>query len=135
MKCGFFDIFRKAFHQKLLFGRSFMSSGRENRIRIENSLISDLSRGPQLIREAIFEAVFVFLIFGDVVKMTDFFDQVRDRLTPIPCVPTGSGDFPSNSNRKMIAKAAGMVFQIYEEPRKSEFTDLELPNTKKKVGG
>ena len=60
------------------------------------------------------------------------FGQVRDRLTPIPCVPTGSGDFPSNSTRKIIAKAAGRVFQIYEEPRKSEFTDLELPNTTNK---
>ena len=56
---------------------------------------------------------------------------MRDRLTPIPCVPTGSGDFPSNSNRIIIVKAAGKVFLIYEEPRKSEFTDLELPNTEK----
>ena len=31
-------------------------------------------------------------------------------------------------------KAAGMVFQIYEEPRKSEITDLEQQNTKNKVG-
>ena len=60
---------------------------------------------------------------------------MRDRLTPIPCVPTGSGDFPSNSNRKKIVKAAGMVFQIYEEPRKSEITDLELQNAKKQDGG
>ena len=56
---------------------------------------------------------------------------MRDRLTPIPCVPTGSGDFPSNSNRKNIMKSAGMVFQIYEEPRKSEITDLEQQNTGK----
>ena len=63
------------------------------------------------------------------------FGQVRDRLTPIPCVPTGSGDFPSNSNRKKIMKAAGMVFQIYEEPRKSQTTVLEQQNAKKKSWG
>ena len=64
-----------------------------------------------------------------------FFGQVRDRLTPIPCVPTGSGDFPSNSNRKKIMKAAGMVFQIYEEPRKSRTTVWELQNAENKSGG
>ena len=59
---------------------------------------------------------------------------MRDRLTPIPCVPTGSGDFPSNSNRKMIVKAAGMVFQIYEEPRKSRTTVWELEKAGNKLG-
>ena len=67
-------------------------------------------------------------------KKRQFFDEKYPifGLTPIPCVPTGSGDFPSNSNRKKIVKAAGMVFQIYEEPRKSEITDLEQQNTKEK---
>ena len=32
-------------------------------------------------------------------------------------------------------KAAGMVFQIYEEPRKSRTTVWELQNAEKKVGG
>ena len=64
-----------------------------------------------------------------------FFDQVRDRLTAIPCVPNGSGAFRSNANRTNLTKAAARVYLIYEEPRKCRITVWKLQNRWKKTTG
>ena len=75
------------------------------------------------------------LYFDDIMKMTDFRPSAR---------PTNSYSLRSYrigrlsiefESKKKIMKAAGMVFQIYEEPRKSRTTVWELQNAEKKSGG